>query len=90
MLRKQTRDPIQPLEINPQVPRDLNDFCMRLLRRDADTNRRAGKSLRALGVPRSSANTLPSKSARVVYWPRAADRRIAMMPFARLAKAKLS
>ena len=63
MLRKQTRDPIQPREINPQVPRDLNDFCMRLLRRDADTRPAGREIMRALGIPRSSATTLPSISA---------------------------
>src|SRR5437764_4196769 len=63
MLRKQTRDPIQPLEINPEVPRDLNDFCMRLLRRDADTRPAGREIMRALGIPRSSATTLPSISA---------------------------
>src|SRR5438477_9875689 len=60
MLRKQTRDPIQPREINPNVPRDLNDFCMRLLRRDAETRPTGREIMRALGVPRSSATTLPS------------------------------
>src|SRR6266481_758462 len=28
MLRKQTLDAIQPRDINPHVPRDLNDFCL--------------------------------------------------------------
>ena len=63
MLRKQTRDPIQPREINPHVPRDLNELCMRLLRRDADTRPAGREIMRALGVPRSSATTLPSISA---------------------------
>src|SRR5256714_4191912 len=63
MLRKQTRDPIQPREINPQVPRDLNDFCTRLLRRDADTRPAGREIVRALGIPSSSATTLPSISA---------------------------
>src|SRR5258707_14604320 len=36
MLRKQTRDPIQPVEINPAGPQDLNTLCMKLLRRDAE------------------------------------------------------
>ena len=63
MLRKQTRDPIQPREINPHVPRDLNDFCMRLLRREADTRPTGREIMRALGVPRSSAMSPPSISA---------------------------
>src|ERR1051325_3143707 len=49
MLRKQTRDPIQPREINPSVPRDLNELCMRLLRRDADARPSGREILRALG-----------------------------------------
>lgn len=54
MLRKQTRDPIQPREINPTVPRDLNELCMRLLRRDPDTRPSGREILRALGVRRST------------------------------------
>ena len=53
MMRKQTRDPIQPREINPQVPRDLNELCMKLLRRDAETRPTGREILRALGVKRS-------------------------------------
>jgi len=54
MLRKQTRDPIQPREINPGVPRDLNDLCVRLLRRDPETRPSGREILRALGVRRSA------------------------------------
>src|SRR5438034_5884466 len=50
MLRKQTRDPVQPREMNPQVPRDLNDLCIRLLRRDADARPTGREVLRALGA----------------------------------------
>src|ERR1041384_2837264 len=53
MLRKQTRDPIQPREINPEVPRDLNELCMKLLRRDAERRPTGREILRALGVKRS-------------------------------------
>src|SRR5947208_10634889 len=56
MLRKQTRDPIQPREINPNVPRDLNELCMKLLRRDADKRPSGREILRALGVRRSASN----------------------------------
>ena len=41
MLQKQTRRPIQPIELNPAIPRDLNDLCMKLLRRNP-RNRPAG------------------------------------------------
>jgi len=54
MLRKQTRDPIQPREINPNVPRDLNELCMKLLRREADARPSGREILRALGVNRSA------------------------------------
>src|SRR5205807_290390 len=47
MMRKQTRDPIQPVEINIEVPRDLNDLCMKLLRRDPDRPPTGGEVLRA-------------------------------------------
>lgn len=36
MMRKQTRDPIQPIEIVRDVPRDLNELCMNLLCRDPE------------------------------------------------------
>jgi serine/threonine protein kinase/tetratricopeptide (TPR) repeat protein len=63
MLRKQTRDPIQPREINPNVPRDLNDLCVRLLRRDAETRPTGREVLRALGVRRSSTSAMQFVSA---------------------------
>ncbi len=53
MLRKQTRDPIQPREIYPQLPRDLSELCMKLLRRDAETRPTGREILRTLGVRRS-------------------------------------
>jgi serine/threonine protein kinase len=50
MLRKQTRDPIQPGEINPEAPRDLSRLCMKLLRRDAEARPTGREVLRALGA----------------------------------------
>jgi len=52
VLHKQTREPIQPREINPNVPRDLNNLCIRLLRRDPETRPTGREILRALGVRR--------------------------------------
>jgi serine/threonine protein kinase len=49
MSLKQTRDPIQPREINTEVPRDLNDLCVRLLRRDPESRPSGREVLRALG-----------------------------------------
>src|SRR6185503_15558994 len=57
MLRKQTRRPIQPIEINPATPRDLNDLCMKLLRRNP-RNRPAGQDVvRALNGGRQPMRT---------------------------------
>ena len=50
MMRKQTRDPIQPIEIIRDVPRDLNELCMRLLCRDPAGRPGGREVLRALGV----------------------------------------
>lgn len=50
MMRKQARDPIQPIEISREVPQDLNDLCMRLLRRDPETRPTGREVLRALGT----------------------------------------
>jgi eukaryotic-like serine/threonine-protein kinase len=61
MTRKQTRDPIQPREINPDIPRDLNDLCMRLLRRDPEARPTGREILRALGARTTGA--LPSSLA---------------------------
>jgi serine/threonine protein kinase/tetratricopeptide (TPR) repeat protein len=58
MMRKQTRDPIQPRELNPDVPRDLNDLCVKLLRRDPEARPTGREVLRALGHRNTGA--LPS------------------------------
>jgi len=58
MMRKQTRDPIQPKEINPDAPRDLNQLCMKLLRRDPETRPTGREVLRILGA--RTAGALPA------------------------------
>jgi serine/threonine protein kinase/tetratricopeptide (TPR) repeat protein len=63
MTRKQTRDPIQPREINPEIPRDLNDLCVRLLRRDPNTRPSGREILRALGVRSSLPLPSPADTA---------------------------
>ena len=50
MMSKQTRDPIQPRAINPEVPLDLNELCMKLLRRDAEARPTGREVLRTLGA----------------------------------------
>ena len=50
MTRKQTREPIQAREINPDIPRDLNDLCTKLLRRQPEIRPNGREILRALGV----------------------------------------
>jgi serine/threonine protein kinase/tetratricopeptide (TPR) repeat protein len=58
MMRKQTRDPIQPRELNREVPRDLNELCVKLLRRDPEARPTGREILRALGTRTKGA--LPS------------------------------
>ena len=58
MMRKQTEEPIQAQEINPEIPRDLNDLCTRLLRRKPETRPSGREILRALGV-RSATHLVP-------------------------------
>jgi len=48
MMGKQTRKPVQPREINYDVPRDLNDLCMKLLRRDPEKRPPGQEVLRSL------------------------------------------
>ena len=63
MLRKQTRDPIQPRELNPNVPRDLNELCLRLLHRDPDKRPSGQEILRSLGVRRLASTPPASESS---------------------------
>src|SRR6266568_4053855 len=55
MMRKQTRDPIQPIEIIHDVPHDLNELCMKLLCRDPEGRPAGREVLRALGAPVTAA-----------------------------------
>jgi tetratricopeptide (TPR) repeat protein len=65
MMRKQTRDPIQPVEINPAAPQDLNTLCMKLLQRDAEARPTGREVLRALGVKQTGA--LPAATADATF-----------------------
>src|SRR5438132_7365491 len=69
MMRKQTRDPIQPVEINLEVPRDLNDLCMKLLRRDPERRPTGREVLRALGARATGTLSAPflAMSAEVSF-----------------------
>ena len=58
MMLKQTREPIQAREINPEIPRDLNDLCTKLLRRKPELRPGGHEILRALGV-RTSPQLVP-------------------------------
>src|SRR6266567_3210064 len=53
MTLKQTRQPVQPREINHNAPRDLNDLCMNLLRRDSKKRLTGREVIRALSDARS-------------------------------------
>lgn len=56
MMHKQTRDPIQPRELNREIPRDLNELCVKLLRRDAEARPTGREVLRALGARATGAS----------------------------------
>ncbi|MDQ3665415.1 MAG: protein kinase [Acidobacteriota bacterium] len=49
MMNKQTLDPPAPAEIVPGVPEELNDLCVRLLRRKPEDRPSGGDVLRVLG-----------------------------------------
>src|SRR5437588_659778 len=59
MMRKQTRDPIQPIEIIRDVPRDLNELCMKLLCRDPSGRPGGREVLSALGACATEALSAP-------------------------------
>ena len=65
MLHKQTRDPVQPQEINPDASPDLSDLCMQLLQREPEKRPTGVEVLRFLGVDRPSISswTLTSTTA---------------------------
>jgi eukaryotic-like serine/threonine-protein kinase len=64
VLRKQTRRPVQPREINPHAPQDLSDLCMNLLRRNAKNRPRGRDVLHALTAGRTPF-FVPSVTKRV-------------------------
>jgi tetratricopeptide (TPR) repeat protein len=64
VLRKQTRRPIQPREINPRAPQDLSDLCMNLLRRNPKNRLRGPDVLGALTAGRTSF-FIPSVTKRI-------------------------
>lgn len=67
MMRKQTRDPIQPREINREVPRDLNELCIKLLRRDAEARPTGREVLRALGARGQAPASFASTATESVF-----------------------
>lgn len=64
VLRKQTRRPVQPREINPHAPQDLSDLCMNLLRRTPKNRPRGRDVLHALTAGRTPF-FVPSATKRV-------------------------
>jgi len=66
VVRKQTQRPVQPIEIDPAVPRDLNDLCVKLLRRKPENRPSGPEILRALGGGRAS---MASPALAVVRQP---------------------
>ncbi len=55
MMNKQSIDPPAPIELVPEVPKDLNELCVRLLRRKPDERPNGRRVLRFLGPGKSSA-----------------------------------
>jgi eukaryotic-like serine/threonine-protein kinase len=67
LMAKQTSDPDPPRLRNPDVPRDLDDLCMELLRRDPRVRPQGRQILERLGapaasIPRSRARSSPSET----------------------------
>jgi serine/threonine protein kinase len=70
LLRKQTEDPIPPSRITSPVDEDLNDLCMRLLRRDPSLRPSGEEVLAQLGVvPGKSPLPQPGRSATPIGLP---------------------
>ena len=67
VLRKQTRRPIQPIEINPLVPQDLNDLCMRLLRRNPKSRPAGRDVVRLLSGDRASIASPASQISEIAF-----------------------
>ena len=65
VLRKQTRRPVQPIEINPRVPNDLNELCMNLLRRRPENRLKGRAVLRFLKATRTAFATSSAESGFV-------------------------
>src|SRR2546426_4697546 len=69
MMRKQTRKPLPPIEINREAPRDLNELCVKLLHRDPEARPTGREILRALSDPRAGlfpASFMTAESAFIV------------------------
>jgi serine/threonine protein kinase/tetratricopeptide (TPR) repeat protein len=64
VIRKQTRRPVQPVEINPRVPSDLNELCMNLLRRRPE-NRLQGRAV--LRFLKASTTAFAMSSAETAF-----------------------
>jgi serine/threonine protein kinase len=54
LVDKQQHDPSPPVSLNPQVPEDLNDLCMALLRRDPAARPTGREVIRQLGAVSTS------------------------------------
>ena len=67
VMRKQTHRPIQPIEINPIVPQDLNDLCMRLLRRNPKSRPVGRDVVRLLGDRASIALSPSSQISEIAF-----------------------
>lgn len=65
MLNKQSADPPAPIELVPDVAEDLNDLCVKLLRRQAEARPTGRQVLRFLGPSRPGSLKLAIAPAQV-------------------------
>ncbi len=68
LIAKQGLDPVAPRKLVPTVPKDLDDLCMQLLRREPEVRPRGDEILQRLGVPvatDAAAHSSSSSSSQV-------------------------
>ena len=66
MMDKQSLDPVAPAEVAVDVPPELNDLCVKLLRRNPERRPSGRQVLRALGYGRTGPLRMPLMPAPVV------------------------
>jgi eukaryotic-like serine/threonine-protein kinase len=67
IMKKQSHDPPGPITLAPDIPEDLNDLCMRLLRRKPDRRPIGREVLRLLGQGKKSSQPWAIKQATMAH-----------------------